>query len=107
MSKEQWEAVCAEKFNDVLMEQRRQRKSIGEIREKLFNGVAGSAALIPGMGKDMAVMGTKLDMLVKRKGKSTKGIAKQRGAEVAIMALIVSAVSNWDAIVSFIQRLLN
>ena len=103
MAKEQHE-VCADRFGQIMRVQTRQDKSISEIREKLFNGVASSAALIPGIEKDMAVMGTKLDMLVKRKGKSPKGVVKQRGFEVAIMALIVSVVSQWDKIAEFIAR---
>ena len=101
---EQYDAVCAERFTQIQRTQEKQSKDIQQIREKLFNGVAGAAARIPEIERMTVRLETKMDTLVKRREKSGKGVAKQRGMEVAIMALIISAVSQWDKIIEFAGR---
>jgi len=76
-------------------------KSNAEVREKLFNGVSTLTARIPEIETTVTRIETKMDA---RKPVDGKTIAKRRSGEVAIMALIISAVSQWDEIIAFAQR---
>ena len=105
MSQEQYENVYREKFNQIIGVQAKQGNDIGEIREKLFNGIDKSSAMIPDIQTGLARVEVKVDTLMKHREKAPKAIAKQRGFEVAIMGVIVAAVAQWDSIAAFISRL--
>jgi hypothetical protein len=104
VSKEQWDAVCAERFAQVITTQEKQAASIGEIREKLFDGVSTASALVPGIKEDVAVLGVKVDQLLKRKAGASMHVYKKRGLDAAVIGVIVAAVSQWDKIAEFIAR---
>ena len=93
------ECLHTEDLKNIAKDQRELRKSIAEIREKLFNGLCEKVDLIPSLEKTI----DDIQRTLLLRG-SDKSIMKKRGVDAAVIGVIVAVVSQWDKIAEFVQR---
>jgi len=89
----------ADQIRNIAEDLRELKASNVQIREKLFNGISDAIKQIPDIRADVT------EIKSRQSAPDSKGVVARRAVDASVMGIILAAITQWDSIVAFLQRL--